>query len=311
VYEDIVVACGGGVNRKKTFISNDAWTICEQLCICNNMRSNLLITTPPVIDPEATKPVAAEPKCNPVMMRRQMEVMITRFPWIKGTVSLCTPTSIGGLGYIQNGLNTSIKNRRILATLVGRNVNDTMVIGSMMKSIWSEEGIYPHPIISVPKETRKERKFLNQVKNNLVKVLNDEFKPGDQYMEVKMVDMARNLACTMRSAYRGLYGYEDKLVRSDYTRRKNGLTRAAHKTFKECKTKLFEKPLSKKYGIISIEKFMERINDVYCLVHVESLRYIGARTDNNKVLEFQEGSIDDKSVRSNFSDLMEALVISS
>jgi len=155
-YSQGIALCGGSLNLTKTFTSTSGWTMCEVAAWPKGNGGGTGVFVPPPCPPPGLRaPVAAESRCGSRYLRRQERVMKTLFPWCVKDHRMRLPKSCGGFGYLGRGLAVPLSVRRRLGTLVSRGPEYLAARGVVGKLPFREEGLYPHPLISVPSKPRE------------------------------------------------------------------------------------------------------------------------------------------------------------
>jgi hypothetical protein len=154
-YESAIAAVGASVNRKKTFISPSAWTMCEVASWPRRSKlGNAVFVPPPCPPPGCKAPVAAESRCGNRFLRRQERVMKTLYPWVSRDPRLRLPVEVGGLGYTGRGLAVPRSVRLRLGTLVSRGVDHAIAASLTSKRPFREAGLYPRALVPEPSKPR-------------------------------------------------------------------------------------------------------------------------------------------------------------
>jgi hypothetical protein len=150
-YQTAVESIGAGVNTAKTFLSRTAFTMCEMMVHVTKGKT-VPFYPPPCPAPGLRAPVAADHRCDPLMLKRAERVVRTLFPSVSRDPRLRLPSECGGLGYTGRGLAVSRSIRCRLAAACSRR-NDTGVAESLAaKRPFREEGLYPKSLVQVPSQ---------------------------------------------------------------------------------------------------------------------------------------------------------------
>lgn len=243
-YSDVIADLGASLNLTKTFVTPSNWTMCEILGLARqgNGRTGTLFVAPPCPAPGLRAPVPAESRCSDLFLRRQERVMKALFPYVVKDPRLHLPTSVGGLGYTGRGLNVSRSVRQHLGSLVSRGPNITIAKGMTAKRTFREEGLFPRPIISVPKQPWKVKRELDSLMS-------------DDGVEVSMEALTIFENRLVESTYRLTCG-DDFRRKRDSGRPERAKGKAL---FKRLKGK-YTRPLGRgKRGILSLEKFALKV----------------------------------------------------